>query len=315
MSEIGGGYDDGDEIGTTGGETNEDTTASVGETNTESEATTPAIEAASASKEGTSVTVSNGETKTSELGEAQKSVEGFHTQSVAQIFETNGKYMTDADKERVAAGLNSIKAVEHDPSKGRTGGYSYHNGKSSIEVSAISKEQMERTTKHETNHFMSHHKENTMPDPKNNGTTVFNTVGFRHSSWFRSDKTGEISNYTERGRGMNEGMTTMLTNEQLAQLDAEKGKAAERQQIYANSTELMAQLESIVGKDTVRGAYFGGNNQALESEVNRLAGDKEYDRLVSCLDRTLSRDAAERVSATKEAQEILARMSERSKKA
>lgn len=53
--------------------------------------------------------------------------------------------------------------------------------------------------------------------------------------------------------------------------------------------------------------------QALESKVNSLAGEKEFEHLRDCLDRTISDNYVERVAATREAQEILAKMSERSK--
>lgn len=250
-----------------------------------------------------------------ELAQAQREVEGFHQQSIMQILEANGKYMSPEAQARVAKGIDSIKAVEHDPSKGRTGGYMMHNGKTTAEISIISKEQMERSTKHETNHFASMNREIIVPQPDKNGYMVYNTVGTRQSSWFHSTKTGENSGYSEHGRGMNEGLTTLYTNSQLKELSEEKGKAAEQQQIYAHATELCGQLENILGKDSLKEAYYGGNIKGLEAKVNELAGEKEYEHLRDCLDRSISKDYAERVEAMKEAQEILARMSERSKKA
>ena len=69
-----------------------------------------------------------------------------------------------------------------------------------------------------------------------------------------------------------------------------------------------------MGEAPVKEAFFGGNMKALEDKVNELAGDKAFDSLRSCLDRAISDDYTERVAATREAQEILARMAERSKK-
>ena len=54
-------------------------------------------------------------------------------------------------------------------------------------------------------------------------------------------------------------------------------------------------------------AFFGCNMTALEYKVNELAGDKVFDSLRDCLDRAISDDYTERVAATREAQEILAR--------
>ena len=248
---------------------------------------------------------------TLEFGRDQRAVEGYHRQSVDQILEANGKYMTAADRERVAAGADQVRLVPHDPARGRTGGYLSYQGRSTIEVSRINPMQMERSTKHETNHFASKHREIIVPEPERHGYTVYKTVGTRQSSWFHSTRTGAETGYQERGRGMNEGLTTLYTNQQLRELSKEKGQAAEREQIYSRTTELCGQLEEMVGKDALREAYYGGNQQNLEARVNALAGDKEYGRLRDCLDRTLSRDYAESVAATREAQEILARMSER----
>lgn len=48
---------------------------------------------------------------------AQRIIENYHNQSIQQILEINGKYMSDADRERVSNGVDSIKAVEHTPEK------------------------------------------------------------------------------------------------------------------------------------------------------------------------------------------------------
>lgn len=244
------------------------------------------------------------------LEQAQKSVESYHQQSIAQILETNGKYMSETDRARVSNGVDNIRAVEHDPTRGRTGGYLFSNGKSNIEVSAISKQQMERSTKHETNHFASKNREIIVPEPDKKGYTVYQTVGTRQASWFHSNEKGLDSNFISRGRCMNEGLTTMYTNQQLTELSKEKGEAAERQGIYSHANELCSQLESIVGKDTLKEAYYGGNLHELVAKVDALAGKKGFESLRDCLDRTLSKDYAERVEAMKEAQMIMAKMYE-----
>ena len=246
---------------------------------------------------------------------AQRSVENYYNQSIQQILEINGKYMSDVDCERVANGVDSIKAVEHTPGKGYTGFYLLNNGRSSIEVSAINQLQMERSTKHETNHFASTNREIIVPQPDRRGYTVYQTVGTRQASWFHSNETGKDSEFTSKGRGLNEGLTTMYTNQQLMEISKEKGETAERQGIYGHATEICTQLENILGKDTLKEAYYGGNLQNLESKVDSLAGDKSFENLRECLDRTLSRDYFERVQAMKEAQSILARMYEKGESA
>ena len=330
MSEIGGDSDDGINVG--GGNDNVGTEVPSSEVSaTESNESMPA--AAANETTGTSGTEVVAASQTSEISissnettqgmnqiletpqtleQAQRSVEAFHTQSITQILENNGKYMSEADRARVAEGADSVKAVSYNG--GPTGRYGFSNGKSSIQVSAINPTQMERSTKHETNHFASKNREIIVPKPDKHGYTVYNTVGTRQSSYFHSTKTGEIFNYTEKGRGLNEGLTTLYTNQQLTELNAEKGKAAEQQAIYSHATELCSQLESIVGKDALKEAYYGGNLQGLEAKVNALAGEKGYEYLRDCFDRTLSKDYAERVEAMKDAQVILAKMYEEREK-
>lgn len=244
------------------------------------------------------------------LEQAQASVENYHTQSIQQILETNGCYMSEADRARVAQGVDSIKAVEHNPARGCTGFYLYSNGETSMEVSAINQQQMERSTKHETNHFSSKNQEIIVPQPDREGYTVYQTVGTRQASWFHSNETGKDTEFTAKGSGLNEGLTTMYTNQQLRELSCEKGEAAERQEIYGHATELCNQLETIVGKDTLKEAYYGGNMQNLEKTVNTLAGENSFETLQDCLDRAISEDYVERVEAMKEAQTILAKMYE-----
>lgn len=244
------------------------------------------------------------------MEEARQSIENYHQQSIAQILEGNGSYLSEADKARISNGVDELQAVAFDPAKGNTGGYRFLNGESRIEVSAINQQQMERSTKHETNHFASKHQEIIVPDPERKGYMVYNTVGTRQASWFHSNETGQNSEFTCKGRGLNEGLTTLYTNQQLTELSPEKGAAAERQGIYAHATELCGQLESIVGKDALKEAYYGGDLQGLEARVDQLAGGKEFAALRECLDRTLSSDYTERVEAMKEAQDILAKMYE-----
>lgn len=245
------------------------------------------------------------------MEDAQRSVESFHVQSIEQILSSNGKYMTEANRERVGKGADSVTAVEHSETRGHTGAYMFSHGKSNIEVSAQNTAQMERSTKHETNHFASNNREIIVPDPENKGYTVYKTVGTRQTSWFHSNETGKDSDFKSKGQGLNEGLTTMYTNQQLSELSPEKGTEAERQGIYPYSTEVCQQLEEILGKDTLKEAYYGGNINGLSEKVDSLAGEKGYESLCECLDRTLSKDPGERVQAMKDAQAILERMYEK----
>lgn len=100
----------------------------------------------------------------------------------------------------------------------------------------------------------------------------------------------------------------------LGVLSPEKAEEAQRQQIYSHAADLVTELKGIVGESAVKEAYFGGKNQELADKVNQLGGEKAFERLSSCLDRAISADYGERMAATREAQEILARMSEQAEK-
>ena len=244
------------------------------------------------------------------LEQAQISVEHFHNQSIAQILDMNGKYISEADRGRIEDGVNNIKAVEHNPNSGRSGAFRTMNGKSSIEVSALSKDQMERTTKHETNHFASKNREIIVPMPDKGGHMVYQTVGMRHTSWFHNNTTGENSGFETKGRGLNEGMTTMYTNEQLSALSKEKGEAAEREGVYSHATEVCKQLQETMGKDALGDAYYGGKTMALQEKMDAMGGKGTFEQFQSSMDKTISKDYAERVQGMKEAQAILAKLDE-----
>ncbi len=308
MSELGGDYDDGVNVG---GEAEE-----VG--NEGSTTSTEGIESMGSVSE-TEISIGPGETSSGmnqiletpqTLEQAQRSVETYHTESISQILENDGKYMEESDRARVAEGVDNIRAIPYNPYGGKTGTYSFRDGKSEIRISAVNETQMERSTKHETNHFASKNREIIVPAPDRHGYTVYKTVGTHQQSWFHSAKTGENFDYSEKGRGLNEGLTTMYTNQQLTELSEEKGQAARQQGIYEHTTELCTQLEAMVGEDTLKEAYYGGNLQALEEKVNNLAGGKEYESLREAMDRTLSKDYAERMQAMKDAQAILEKMYE-----
>lgn len=247
-----------------------------------------------------------------ELEEAQKQIEQVHKDTLAAVLEKEGAYISPADQKRIEAGVTSIQAVE-DMGPGKTGVYRFDGTKSTIEVRSVNEAQRERTAIHETLHFASHNREVIVPMPEKNGYMVYHTVGTRQSSWFHSFENGN-SNFTERGRGLNEGITTVLTNERLQELSPEKAMEAQRQQVYSHAADLVTELKGIVGDDPVKAAFFGGKNQELADKVNQLGGEKAFEQLSSCLDRAISADYGERVAATREAQEILARMSEQAEK-
>lgn len=246
------------------------------------------------------------------IEQAQSVVESYHNQSISQIIAINGNYMSEADRTRVLNGADSIRAVERGINSAVTGGYNFDfsKGKSSIEVAVINQEQLERTTKHETNHFASAHRETQVPDPNRDGYMVFQTVGTRQTSWFHSNLTEQDSGPETKGHGLNEALTTMYTNQQFAELDKDKAEAMAREDVYSHALELCIQFENIVGEDALKEAYYGGDIKGLEAKVDSLAGEKEFEALMKCFDRAISDDYAVRIDAMKEAQDILDKMYE-----
>lgn len=328
MSEFGG--DSSDFGPETGGESTEGTTETGGATETTTGTaetgaaaeTTPGIqEGGKGGKEGTSVTghglsvtTASAETGTPSEGTGvtetpQQQVENFHQQSLAQILELHGHRIPESQRERIAAGVQDLQVVEYDPRTQVTGSFRYHNGQSSIRVSNYSEAQMERTTKHETNHFASFNRELVVPDEK--GHTVHRTSGVRQHSYFHSKEGIEVT-LANKNRAMNEGITTLYTTQQLEAIDPAKGAEAARSTGYIHAMELTQEMEAIVGKDVMADAYYGGNLGALESRVDQLGGEKAFENLSRCMDTvTYTEDPAERAAAMREAQDILATMSER----
>lgn len=248
-----------------------------------------------------------------ELEMAEEQVEKVYEETSATLLENYGAYISKENMERVENGIDDIRVTEN-MERGKTGGYLYHDGKSSMTIASISEAQRERSTIHETLHFHSNHKEIYVPMPEKDGYMVYNTVGTRQSSWFHSAKTGENSGYSEKGRGMNEGITTVKTIEHLNSIDPEKGEEAEHNHVYEHAKEIITSLQEIVGKEAINEFYFGGSNHKLETKVNELVGD-EYEHLIDCLDRSIDKDSyAVRVEATKEAHQIISHMSERMEK-
>lgn len=250
--------------------------------------------------------------ETNELDLAQSQIEQVHQETLSHLLETDKEYFSAENLQRIESGVTNIQAVAEMPA-GKTGVYRFDGHSSTIMVRSVNEGQRERTAIHETLHFASHNREVVVPMPEKNGYMVYHTVGTHRSSWFHSARTGENYGFTEQGKGLNEGITTVLTNRRLSELSPEKGEQAQRQQVYGHAADIVAGLEQIVGESAIKEAYLGGKNQELEAKVDQLAGEKVFGRLSGCLDRAISAEYAERVAATREAQEILAQLSRNAK--
>lgn len=248
------------------------------------------------------------------MEQAQKELESYQNQSISQIIAMNGKYMSEADKARVQAGVNRSSAVWLEPNSEWIGRHSVKNGYSEIEVGIMDRLHMQQTVLHELNHHASTNKEVYVPQPEKNGYAYYQSVGTRQIGIFHSFDTGEDSLIFDRGSGLNEGLTSMYTSQQLSEMGDEQALIADQQEFYSTAKEICGQLENIVGEDTLKEAYYGGNMQGLEAKVDSLAGEKEFEALRDCIDRTISEDQAIREQAAREAQDILEKMYEEGSK-
>ena len=244
------------------------------------------------------------------MEEAQKELDFYQNQSISKIIAMNGKYMSEADKERVQAGVNRSSAVWLDPNPEWIGKYSSKNGYSTMEVGINDRPHMRQTASHELNHHASTNKEIYVPEPERNGYSYYQTVGTRQIGIFHSFDTGEDSLIFDRGVGLNEGLTSLYTSQQMSELGDEQALIADQQEFYSTAKEICSQLENIVGEDTLKEAYYGGNMQGLEAKVDSLAGEKEFEALRDSLDRAISREQAVRDQALREAQDIMEKMYE-----
>lgn len=245
------------------------------------------------------------------LEKAQQSVEFYHNRSKEQILELHGAYISDESYERIENGVDYIEAVRYNPDETCIGSFYYHNGETHISVCNIDPEQLESTTQHETNHFMSFNIERQeLVDDTSMDRKYYKKSGI-HESEYIVDQKNHIKEVKDLNRGFNEGITQMYTNRQLGEIAQYKGELAARQNGYQFATELSEQVEDILGKDFIAKAYYGGELGQLKEEINRLGGKGSFERLSKDMDKAVfSSDYVTRLEAMKDAQELMAAMSE-----
>lgn len=242
-------------------------------------------------------------------------IENDYDRALEQILGENGKYMSDATRDR-AAGSCVIGACV--PTGNELGVYRSDGlgGVPTIEIMTRDPEIIHSTVQHEMNHRTANESHIVVPDQY--GHTIYLNSGFYHSGFYHSNITGrdlEIPGFTAHGKGLDEGFTQHLVIEQITHQDAAKGEAAANENCYAAATALAAQMEAILGPDVCRSAYYGGKTGALTTEFDALAGrDGAFREFESWLDMTLSEDQAERDEAAARAMDILADLTERSGK-
>lgn len=243
------------------------------------------------------------------LERAQEMVEDVHKRALEQILETNEKWMSEDDLERISKGT-SLEAVDYTEGSENIGAFLYNEGMSHIRVCAIDEEQIERTTQHETNHFTSFNREIRIRHEDGGSMRVYKTSGI-HVIDYVENREHSIIEVDDKNRGFNEGITQMFTNRQLDAIDPEKGLMARRQNGYGIATELVEQVEQLVGEETVSRAYYGGDVELLKEKMDALGGEGTFERISKNIDvATYSRDYSKRIMAVRDTQEVLAGMAE-----
>lgn len=245
------------------------------------------------------------------LEKAQENIEFFHNRSKEQILELHGEFISGESYDRIIKGVDSIRAVKYNQNKSSIGAFYYHNGETNIEVCNLDREQLERTTQHETNHFMSFNKETQQFIDYESLERKCNKISGIHECEFVVDSKDNICEFKDLNRGFNEGITQMYTNRQLEAIAPYKGELSARQNGYQYATELSEQVEGIVGPEMIAKAYYGGELKPLEEKINQLGGKGSFARFSKDIDVvTYSIDYVERLQAMRDAQGILASMSE-----
>lgn len=242
-----------------------------------------------------------------DINECQELSQEMYHQAIEHIYFSEGGYMPRDTLERIKKGPDVINITPYKEGSGTVGCFYFHNGYSTIEVSNISKDQMERTMQHEVNHFSSFNRE--VPFERSDREYVLKACGVRRTE-VRLTEDGEIGGILEdKYRGMNEGITSMFTHRQLGEISPEKEIAARRENGYESATILCEGLRDAIGEDTIKEAYYGGDLEQLRNVIDINAGIDSFERLARDMDRvTYSSDYAIRIESMKEAQEILARV-------
>lgn len=242
--------------------------------------------------------------KAETLEQSRQQVQAQHEKAVAQILAEHGDKIPQSQLERIANGAN-LQVVMGDGQSNVLGSH-FFDGKTNIEVVVYQEAQARNTTQHETNHMMSY---NTFTQQQSKESmSVQKNSGVRQFSY--ENKNGEISR-SDKNRALNEGITSHYTNQQLEAQQEGLGLSAARQNGYQQATEVVTQMEQIVGKDAVAHAYYTGDVASLQTQVDALGGKGAFETLSRCTDTvTYERNPEARAEAMAQAQEVLCNMSE-----
>lgn len=247
------------------------------------------------------------------MHEAREYVDSRYQTSVQSILSSHGQYMTQSGLERVQGGtkVNALtgRKMEARTGEGVAGYYTHLNGHSELNVRVMTYGQMERTTAHETQHFASYNNEIWVPDPLNHSATIYSRTGLRETTMVQNQETGKVTVTGSKGQGLNEGMTNVYAHDKVAEINPDNALENERNGSYPEATAMARELQTLVGKETMAEAYYGGNKEDLAQKVNEMARDETaFDRMQNAFDMAAYGDEASQERGVREIQSILATM-------
>ncbi len=214
------------------------------------------------SNESNSISSEQKELNESQSG--QEIAEQKHLETKEHVLEHYGYTMTQAQKQRLEnpESKNNLKVI---PSEEYSRIYKKPEnvkGHYDNEGHIVIREENDVATKHvavhETMHYASY-QENTQC-----GNLRENRCGLRESTlkdgWVIEDK----------NRAINEGVTEMYTGRELWETGEKEGMNA-----YPESRLWARRMETLVGREKLERAYFGGDLEPLKNEVNRLSKSED----------------------------------------
>lgn len=207
----------------------------------------------------------------------------------------------------ISGKTNSYSLEDYEGTFGVSEGtLAHHNMEdNSIHIIEGNKDVMMHSSTHEVFHAASYQSD--VVEESNEGLVETRCSGVLEIQ-YHYDENGNCLSVEENGRGLNEGITEMMTVDYLD--SKEEYEASMSVNAYHENVAVSRQICDVVGHDVVNEAYFGGNREGLEDAVNMYAKDdhafvelnKDLDIIQS------SREESERQAALERIDDLMTKM-------
>lgn len=190
------------------------------------------------------------------------------------------------------------------------GFHSLLDGKICIRDS-IDEQGLKKVATHETFHDMSYHGEYDLKRQNPEGETEDVHViqaGFHQSFTLCDHAQIRRIDGIDVGRALNEGYTESLTQQEMHRRGEQVSSVS-----YISQVLWTNRITDCVGRERMDRAYFGGDDSAVRSEVEKLTGDRTlWDQLIQAMDRHLgAKDTSTRDKASEDINAYIRRLEER----